>query len=77
MEVFNLVQTIELKVEELVKPGKFGVTNKQMIPAMKKAIQDQSIEQLQLLQSSYLYSFEKSIRYLKKDEREFVQQNMQ
>lgn len=77
MEVFNLVQTTELKVEELVKPGKFGVTNKQMIPAMKKAVQDESAEQLQLLRASYLYAFDKSIRYLKKDEREFVQQNMQ
>jgi len=69
--------TDELNVNDLVKPGRFGVTNKQMIPAMKLAIQEQSVEKLQLLRSAYLYSFDKSVRYLKKDEKQFIEQHIQ
>ncbi|AIQ19084.1 hypothetical protein H70357_22005 [Paenibacillus sp. FSL H7-0357] len=65
-----------LAIEDIVKPGKFGVTNSQMIPAIKQVIAVGSVEKLRLLRSIYLYSFENSLRYLKKSEREFIQNNL-
>ncbi|CAH1056828.1 hypothetical protein [Paenibacillus pseudetheri] len=65
-----------LAIEDIVKPGKFGVTNSQMIPAIKQVIADGSVEKLRMLRSMYLYSFENSLRYLKKSEREFIQNNL-
>lgn len=63
-------------IGELVKPGKFGVTNSQMIPAIKQAITEGSIEKLTMLRNMYLYAFENSLKYLKKSEREFIQTNL-
>jgi hypothetical protein len=65
----------ELKIQDIVEPGRYGVSNSQMIPAMKKAIAEKSIEKLALLKQSYLYTFDKSIRYLKKAERDFITDN--
>ncbi|MBP1999663.1 hypothetical protein J2Z69_000682 [Paenibacillus shirakamiensis] len=65
-----------LAIEDIVNPGKFGITNSQMIPAMKQVIADGSVEKLRMLRSIYLYSFENSLRYLKKSEREFIQNNL-
>ena len=58
--------------EELVQPGKFGVSNTQLIPAIKKAIEEEDIESLTLLKSTYFYIFVRSIRYLKKREQEYI-----
>lgn len=58
--------------EELVQPGKFGVTNAQLIPAMKKVIIEEDIENLTLLKSTYFYIFVRSIRYLRKHERQYI-----
>ncbi|BBB92280.1 hypothetical protein MAMMFC1_02965 [Methylomusa anaerophila] len=65
----------ELKIEDIIEPGRYGVSNSQMIPALKKAITEQSIEKLALLKKTYFYTFDKSIRYLKKAEREFIEKN--
>lgn len=65
----------ELKIEDIIEPGRYGVSNSQMIPALKKAIAEQSLEKLVLLKKSYLYTYNKSIRYLKKSEREFIANN--
>ncbi len=59
-------------VDELVKPGRFGVTNKQMIPALKQAIAANDVKQLVQLKAQYLYAFSKSLRYLSKKENEYV-----
>jgi len=64
--------TNELKIEDIIEQGRYGVSNSQMIPAIKKAIAEASIEKLSLLKKTYLYTFDKSIRYLKKAEREFI-----
>lgn len=66
----------QLNIEDIIKPGKFGVTNSQMIPAIKQAIAGGSLDKLKLLRLNYLYSFENSRRYLKKAEREFIQSNL-
>lgn len=65
----------EFKIEDIIEPGRYGVSNSQMIPALKKAITEQSIEKLALLKKTYFYTFDKSIRYLKKAEREFIEKN--
>ena len=64
--------TNELKIEDIIEQGRYGVSNSQMIPAIKKAIAEESIEKLILLKKTYFYTFDKSIRYLKKAEREFI-----
>ncbi len=58
--------------DELVEPGKFGVSNTQLIPAMKKAITEEDIENLTLLKSTYFYIFVRSMKYLKKKEQEYI-----
>lgn len=65
----------ELKIEDIIEPGRYGVSNSQMIPALKKAIAEQSLEKLALLKQTYFYTFDKSLRYLKKAEREFITNN--
>lgn len=65
-----------LAIEDIIKPGKLGVTNSQIVSAIKQVIADGSIEKLGMLRSMYLYSFENSLRYLKKSEREFIQNNL-
>jgi predicted nucleic acid-binding Zn-ribbon protein len=64
--------TNELKIEDIIEQGRYGVSNSQMIPAIKKAIAEASNEKLVLLKKTYFYTFDKSIRYLKKAEREFI-----
>lgn len=66
----------ELKIEDLILPGKKGVTNFQMIPAIHKAYETQSVKQMQLLKTHYPSVFEGSIRYIKKKEREYIEANM-
>lgn len=58
--------------EELVAPGRFGVTNSQLIPAIKQAIADGDMERLAMLKERYLYTFTNSLRYLKKSERQYI-----
>lgn len=62
--------------DELVQPGKFGVTNTQLIPIMKKAIEEESIEMLKQLQSTYFYIFARSMRYLKKNEQQYINEHL-
>lgn len=67
----------EISIEDIIQPGRYGVSNTQMIPAIKKAIQEESIDELVLLKKHYFYTFEKSIRYLRKAEREFIKNKLQ
>jgi hypothetical protein len=66
----------ELKIEDIIEPGRYSVSNSQMIPALKKAIEEESILKIALLKSTYFYTFEKSVRYLKKAEREYIANNL-
>lgn len=67
-------------IEDLIKPGKHGVTNFQMIPAIKEVIanssEDTAVEKLKLLRRYYQYIFDKSVKYLKKHEREFIRNHL-
>lgn len=60
------------QVDELVEPGRFGVTNKQLIPEIKEAITAGDVKRLIMLKEQYLYTFANSQRYLKKTERQFI-----
>jgi hypothetical protein len=75
VQVIAETPTGELKIEDIIEPGRYGISNSQMIPALKKAIAEKSLEKLALLKKSYLYTYNKSIRYLKKSEREFIANN--
>lgn len=66
----------QLNIEDIIESGRYGVSNSQMIPALKKAIEEQSIEKLALLKKTYFYTYEKSVRYLKKAEREYIANNL-
>lgn len=68
---------VELKIEDIIAPGRYGISNSQMIPALKKAIAEESIAKLILLKKTYFYTYEKSVRYLKKKEREYIATNLQ
>ena len=72
----NCTSLLKTKKDELVEPGKFGVTNTQLIPVIKKAIKEESIKKLTLLKSTYFYTFGKSLRYLNKREREFINKHL-
>jgi uncharacterized membrane protein len=63
-------------IDDLVMPGRFGVTNRQLIPVIKQLVAESSIEKLKLLRSKYLYTFENSLKYLKKAEREYIISNV-
>jgi len=61
---------------ELVQPGKFGVTNAQLIPAIKKAIAEDFGETLKQLKITYFYVFERSLRYLNKREQGYIKSHL-
>lgn len=71
------VNSQPLLQQVLVQPGRFGVTNAQLIPVMKQAIQAQSPEQLKELKTTYFYIFERSMKYLKKDERDYINMHLE
>jgi hypothetical protein len=73
----NSQPLLKTKEEELVQPGKFGVTNTQLIPVMKKTIAEDDREKLKQLKSTYFYIFQRSIRYLKKEEQEYIHTHLQ
>jgi hypothetical protein len=63
-----------LVVENIIESGKRGVSNKQMIPAIKGALKDMdSVKgKLQLLKSNYPEVFQSSLKYLTNTQQELV-----
>lgn len=60
------IQTASPSIEKIIEVGKRGVTNKQMIPAMREAIDAGSRIRLEILKQHYPEVFQNSIRYLGK-----------
>jgi arginase family enzyme len=56
-----------LKIEDVVEIGPKGVTNKQMIPAIQKAIEEGSKEKINLLKQNFPVVYEGSLKYIKKN----------
>ncbi|MNJ01989.1 hypothetical protein D3C73_1617880 [compost metagenome] len=62
-----MTQTQTVTVEHtIIVPGKRGVTNAQMIPAIEQAVKDNNKEHLIELQKQYPVVFESSRKYIKK-----------
>jgi hypothetical protein len=63
-----------LAVENIIESGKRGVSNKQMIPAIKSALKDMdSVKgKLQVLKSNYPEIFQSSLKYLTNTQQELV-----
>jgi hypothetical protein len=56
----------KVDVPELVKPGKKGVTNAQMIPALREAIIADDKEKLALIKATFPQVYDSSVKYLNK-----------
>lgn len=77
VEIAEVAATVEIPPMEepakiinpydLVKPGKRGVTNFQMIPVMKDAVDTNDIEKLILLKQYFGSVFESTTKYIGKD----------
>lgn len=63
-QTITLPQSLNVANQQVVEIGPRGVTNKQMIPAMRKALDKNSLEDLNYLKNTYASVFAGSIRYL-------------
>lgn len=66
-EVKKEKDLVNEKLDSILTPGNRGVSNMQMIPAIKAAIDLESIELLEELQETYPTIFASSFKYLKND----------
>ncbi len=62
-----------LDINNIISPGPRGVTNAQMIPAIRKAFKDNDRDLIIKLENQYKDAFESAFKYLKKPEKIFVQ----
>jgi hypothetical protein len=60
----EVVNSSDLKIEDIIEIGPKGVSNKQMIPAMKTAVEEKSKEKLALLKFKYPAVYESTIKYI-------------
>lgn len=58
---------MEKSIESIIIPGKRGITNAQMIPAIKKALDSESKEELLLLKEHYEEAYDSSLKYLNRN----------
>lgn len=62
-----------IDINDLIVPGTRGVTNAQMIPAIKKILKSNNIKnKLSLLKSEYNDVFKSSFKYLTKKQKEII-----
>jgi hypothetical protein len=65
-DIISKQEATGIKLSDIIQIGSRGVNNSNMIPAMKAALDENSIEKLKLLKSSYPVVFDASTRYLGK-----------
>jgi len=67
-EIFEekVIENSELKIEEIITPGAKGITNFQMIPVIKKAVDENNIEVIKLMKDKYAEVFESTRKYIGK-----------
>ena len=65
---------IPAELKDILEAGRKGVTNKQMIPAMKKAVDENDVEKLQLLKQHFGPVFESTTKYIGKERQEKLKQ---
>jgi hypothetical protein len=69
MPVFPKVAEAASEVAGLVQPGKKGVTNAQMIPAMREALAADDTNRLQGLKQHFPQVYISSVKYLTKEQK--------
>ena len=75
IEAQAVTEPTELRIEDIIQPGVFGVSNAQMIPAIRAAVEEGSVEKLKLLKKVYYYTFDRSLRYLRKKDKAFLKEH--
>lgn len=63
-------------IDELLKAESWGIVREKWIPVIKEAIELGEVEKLIELRGRIPYSFENSLKYLKKAEREFIRNSL-
>ena len=61
------IPAVETKPEDLVKPGKKGVTNAQMIPVLKATLDADDQIKLAILKRTFPQVYVSSLKYIGKD----------
>jgi O-phosphoseryl-tRNA(Cys) synthetase len=70
MEIEDMYSEVVVqKVPALVEAGKKGVTNAQMIPAIRKYLEASDTTSLKLLSEQFPQVYTSSIKYLTKDQK--------
>lgn len=59
-------------VYDVVTPGRKGITNTQLIPALKSLIKEENIEDIKIIQEEIYDLYESSLKYLSKKQREYL-----
>ncbi|OMC69532.1 hypothetical protein BK121_12890 [Paenibacillus odorifer] len=59
-------------IDELLQAESWGIIQANLVPAIKEAIAMGEVEKLSKLRTKIPYSFENSLKHLKKAEREFI-----
>ncbi|WP_341185333.1 hypothetical protein [Paenibacillus sp. FSL H7-0756] len=63
-------------IDELLQAESWGTVQEKWIPAIKKAIAIGEVEKLIELRDRFPYSFENSLKQLKKAERDFIRKSL-
>ena len=63
-----------LNINNLVKPGKFGVTRSQIHPAIIAAITENSKEKLTLIKESYPEYFDSAVSFMNKKNKSYLKE---
>ena len=66
------VETKKKDINEIVVPGKKGITNAQLIPALKRLISENNIEDIKFIKNEIMDIYESSFKYLSKKNQQFL-----
>ncbi|NQX46121.1 hypothetical protein HQN87_12340 [Paenibacillus tritici] len=63
-------------IDELLQAEIWGIVQEKWVPAIKEAIAVGEVEKLLKLRAKFPYSFENSLKHLKKAEREIIRNSL-
>lgn len=67
---------IEKPIDEIIKPGKRGITNNQMIPILKKLINENNFGDINVLKKELPNQFSSSLKYLPKKYKNVIEKKI-
>ncbi|OMF99024.1 hypothetical protein BK146_10215 [Paenibacillus sp. FSL R7-0333] len=73
-DIFN--SKLPMLIDELLQAESWGTVHEKWIPAIKEAIALGKVEKLIELRGKFPYSFENSLKQLKKAEREYIRNSL-